>query len=360
MTSLVIFDDSRQERSALMQALEDLGMGSKEVVAFDGEEELKDGDSFESHVLQWTSNNFPNDDVDLVACDKELGLYQKLRGLSATPISQVALRKGFPFCLYSRQPETSEMEMHRFRRLVQWDSDEITLQGLEAADWAKQIHSLVRGFASLKEGYSKLGDQKGTPASALASMLKKPDAESRIALYGSGDQEYLKEIFVFYDHEKPNLEEMYSRMPRIFGNWLYLSILRFPGLLANEIAAASYLNISENDFAQPENRKHFESAVYRGPFSELRPWWWRMELDNLIEEAGAEDGRGFLSKKGIAVDECLDPDSEQRAGYFCMLTEKPVSYENSKGGISWFPTGADLARIRKDKFEEITSLVGRY
>ena len=43
-----------------------------------------------------------------------------------------------------------------------------------------------------------------------------------------------------------------------------------------------------------------------------------------------------------------------------MLTQQPLSASNSRGGISWFPSGADLARIRKDKFEQITALVGGY
>jgi hypothetical protein len=43
-----------------------------------------------------------------------------------------------------------------------------------------------------------------------------------------------------------------------------------------------------------------------------------------------------------------------------MLTRFPVSPNNSRGGISWFPSGADLARIRKAEFDQITALVGMY
>jgi hypothetical protein len=36
-----------------------------------------------------------------------------------------------------------------------------------------------------------------------------------------------------------------------------------------------------------------------------------------------------------------------------MLSEKPVSLKNSRGGLPWFPRGADLARVSKSKMEEL-------
>jgi hypothetical protein len=41
-----------------------------------------------------------------------------------------------------------------------------------------------------------------------------------------------------------------------------------------------------------------------------------------------------------------------------MLSKKPVSLENSKGGLTWFPRGADLARISNKKFEEDVPWLG--
>jgi len=158
------------------------------------------------------------------------------------------------------------------------------------------------------------------------------------------------------------MDELLRRMPRILGNWLFLSILRFPGILVNKIAAASYLNIQTSAFDRNEIQNHFQSAKYTGPFSdsELGPWWWRAELDVLLGDAGCVDGREYVGKKVGTVQACLDPQSGEQAGYYCMLTQQPLSASNSRGGISWFPSGADLARIRKDKFEQITALVGGY
>jgi len=42
--------------------------------------------------------------------------------------------------------------------------------------------------------------------------------------------------------------------------------LKFPGILVNEIAAASYLNISVEDFKNVKVRNLFKKAYYQGHF----------------------------------------------------------------------------------------------
>ena len=200
------------------------------------------------------------------------------------------------------------------------------------------------------------------PPAGLAAILDEPSAESKLALYASGDQLFLREVFPFYEPEaaQGDARVLLERLPRLLGKWLRLSILRFPGLLVNEKAAASYLNIAVDDFASTEIRELFEPARYLGPFSDLSGWWWREELDLLLGCNSADDGRQYAEQHDHRVDECLDPQDSRRAGYYCMLTREPVSRENSRGGVSWFPQGADLARIRKDRFDTLTSLVGRF
>ncbi len=291
-------------------------------------------------------------------CDKELGQYANLQGLSATPISAVAMQKGLPVCQYSRNVGGSKQEFARFKGLQQWGSEEITLEGKEPKEWVTEAAALFRGFESIKAKYVALKDS--TPASALAAILEHPESETQITLYGSGEQGFLKEILSFYDPDSAKQDELLERIPRILGNWLFLTILRFPGILVNKTAAASYLNIACSSFDDTDMQAKFENAKYTGPFFELGPWWWRAELDALLVDAECEDGRELLAKEDHDVDPCLDPQTQKPAGYYCMLTRKPVSLENSRGGISWFPGGADLARIVTDKFEQITALIGMY
>ena len=360
MSTILIFDDRPEEQDEIIKGLNRKCGKAVEIIAFNDEIDLKEKLSFELHILSWVERVMKDKDVGLVVCDKELGRYRKCKGLSATAVSVVAERKGFPFCVYSRAATEDDRELARFKGLRRWESGEITLDGLGAADWVRQIVDLFQGFEQIKTNYADVAGECKTPAAALATILSHPDSESRIAMYGSGEQTFLKEILPYYDSEKPNIKELQQRMPRILGTWLYLSILRFPGILVNQTAAASYLNISCDDFKKPEVQAYFEKSRYTGPFGELGPWWWRNELDSIIDEADCKDGREYVGKQGVDTSVCDDPDSKERAGYYCMLTQTPVSDDNSCGGISWFPSGSDLARIRKDKFEEITAMVGMY
>ena len=77
-------------------------------------------------------------------------------------------------------------------------------------------------------------------------------------------------------------------------------------------------------------------------------------LDDLVADSGASDGREFAERKlgaSVSPSQCCE-DSTRPAGYYCFLSERPVSLENSKPGLPWFPRGADLARICKSRYEE--------
>ena len=71
----------------------------------------------------------------------------------------------------------------------------------------------------------------------------------------------------------------------------------------------------------------------------------------------AASWKEYFASKDLNVEECLDRETGKSAGFYCMVTEEPVSRANSKGNINWFPSGADLSRIRTSNFEKITSLV---
>jgi hypothetical protein len=157
-------------------------------------------------------------------------------------------------------------------------------------------------------------------------------------------------------------EELTKRLPSLLGYWLYDSLLRFPGLLVNATAAASYLDIAIKQFNQSPVRKVFSKALYRGPFNDPNdPHWWRTELDELIRKAKVQSGNELASKAiNRDLGHCLDSETRRRAGWYCMVKKVPVSEDNSVGNISWFPPGADLARIRKDVYEQMGPWLGLY
>ena len=83
------------------------------------------------------------------------------------------------------------------------------------------------------------------------------------------------EILPFADRKRH--AELRQRLPSLFGYWLVDSILRFPGLLLNAVASASYLDISVQAF-EGDVRNAFKSALYRGPFNDTRDHFGGMAL----------------------------------------------------------------------------------
>jgi hypothetical protein len=360
--TVIIIEDKENFRSELKKNLKNRLKETK-IVTIDGEGDSQDSKTYETQLEEIFEKVAPHG--AFIISDKDLSnLGRRFRGLSGTTVATVADTMGFPLCLYARgegKPHGEEF----LKSLAPWEKKRIIIDPTPEKDIAKQCANIFRAFDQIEKSYQDLlEEERATPAAALSKILKQPGIEDRIALYGSGEQGLLQEIMPFQKKNDPDgtKSELTKRMPRILGNWLYTSILRFPGILVNEVAAASYLNISQEDYSNPAVKKLFSKAKYKGPFSGLADWWWRHELDNIIFVEDCEDGLDYVKFKEIddEVKPCDDPITKKRAGYYCMVTEQPVSDENSKGDISWFPSGADLARIRLDKFNELAPWIGLY
>lgn len=359
MDRVIVFEDQEQLRIDLVKQIRRrLKKIPIEIVDGRGEQEKRRTyeDQIEALLLQMAPEGA------LIVCDKDLSnLGEQFIGLSATTVAAVADRLGFPLCLYARgegEPKDEEL----LKSLAPWEKKRIILDYSSEDRLAKECSSIFKSFSYIEKAYMELRDiDRTTPAAALSRILKRPGIEDRIALYGSGEQGILEEIMPFLrDDTAETKKGLTERMARILGNWLYSSILRFPGILVSTVPAASYLNIDPRDFKKRNIQELFTRAKYTGPFSDLRDWWWRYELDDLLKRSGCGDGLAFAKKKRIQVRPCKDPQTRTRAGYYCMVTENPVSDTNSKSGISWFPAGSDLARIRLDKFNELAPWVGLY
>ncbi len=300
----------------------------------------------------------PYKDAALIVSDRDLSRTGTYPGLSEAVISKIAAELGIPICLYARGVGSGLLERQR-----NWSDSRIILDSSSPEYMATQIAVIATGFLDVTKQLKKTLLKKGkarptTPAAVMAHILGYPESTDTVSLYGSGDQKMVSEILPY---AKKGLER---RLPCLFGYWLYDSILRYPGLLVNAVAAASYLNIDVDAFqSDAKIRRLFVSAVYKGPFHDKRDvHWWRDKLDDLLADASCEDGRAFAEKKlkrKIRPCQCsVDP--KRKAGWYCMITNKPVSLENSRGNISWFPQGADLARINKKDFEQIGPWLGLF
>ncbi|SDG77167.1 hypothetical protein [Janthinobacterium sp. YR213] len=293
-------------------------------------------------------------DIVFIVSDADLSKVKYFKGLSDTNVRKVSTAAGIPSAYYS-----SNLTGINFLKADQAGDGRILLDASDVDELAVEVDALVRGFINIAGNLAEIvkmdqGTRPQDTGALLANLLGRPDLANRVRLFISGDQRMGAELLSSPDHEL-------RRQASIFGTWIYDSLLKYPGLVVNEVAAASYLNIAEDDFADPAVRSLFKAALYSGPFAcESRSLWWRDQLDELLLEADAEDGVAFVSSRiGKVVAQCKCSESgEAPAGFYCMVTKKPVSEEYSVGGISWFPPGADLARIVSTKYDELAPWLG--
>jgi hypothetical protein len=224
------------------------------------------------------------------------------------------------------------------------------------AEFAKKVVAVGNGFAEITKKLSDITQsvERKSPGRILANVLGKPEYAEKISLFASGDQNRLGALAAV--RENKDRVDRNRRLACVLGYWLWDSVLRFPGVVLNEVAASSYLNISLDDFRQNgQIRQLFDGAIYAGPFAAAKPTlWWRGILDDMVAEAEVADGRAYATMKlgtEVARSECCE-DASKSAGYYCFLSERPVSLENSKAGLPWFPRGADLARVCKTRYAE--------
>ncbi len=352
---IVLFEDDPGSREKILEALNDALTGKGEALLFapSGQQNLEGvyQDRIETDLSAETYK-----DATLILADYDLSLSPKYRGLSEQQVRAAATRLAIPECGYARGETGSSVDFVRLSK-QQEASIGLDFKPGQEQHLAEQAVSIAVGFAFIAERMPRTLNELGgrtTPGALMAHILNHPEYADKIALYASGDQDRLVSI---KKKDKDEEDALYHRrLSCALGYWLWDSILRYPGVLVNLVAAASYLNIHEEDFKQHDIQEPFTDAQYGGPFAEAeRPQWWRGKLDDIVAGSGLSDGRELAVKKlnrQVRRSECsVDP--EVSAGYYCMLSKQPVSLKNSDTGPPWFPRGADLARVIPEKWQEI-------
>jgi hypothetical protein len=351
---IVLFEDTEATRSDLTSYLRQHLRDGK-VVPFVG---LRENESEKARMYEDRIENIlekpPYAGVTLLLADRDLSKSPNFTGLSVSAVAGAARRLAVPICSYARQPAPAE-----YKWRARWQEGHIDLSSEDDHELARLAVLAAKGFATLTSRLPRALRERGndSPAKVLATVLGKPEYTDKIALYSVGDQQRLSGI-----PSKPKEKKLrMKRMACFLGYWLWDSLLRYPGLLVNETAAASHLNIAVKDFQKTAIHALFHDALYRGPFADSkRPQWWRGMLDDIVSRAGCDDGFAFVRKKlRTRISSCrCSVDPSRPAGYYCIISKQPVSLENSVGELSWFPRGADLTRISNKKFEEFGPWLG--
>ena len=298
-------------------------------------------------------------DIDLIVLDHDLSNLES--NLSEPVVSIASHAASIPVCRYARVKRTTTIS--KLSDAIESGttfSIQIDIQNLQNA--ATEILRILDGFVELKDKIRELDNTelKKGPASILSTLLDDKTQEDYLAQY-SISANIMNEIIQLKSIEDIDPEDFKNiqtdRLAYILGYWLYNSILKFPGVILNEKATASFLNIALNDFDTYNN--FFEKAKYMGFFSKSINYWWKSKLNTLLDEEDVWSGKELLEKQGRTVQSCkCHYDSTLDAGYYCVIAKEPVSIEKSRGGISWLPSGAVLCRVGEEPYEQFSPLLG--
>lgn len=348
---IILFEDDPKYSQQLPEELTKHLRGKGEVKLF---KVLKagNGDGLYEDRLMREMERADYKEPALIVADRDLSRTEGYEGMSESEVKRIADRLSIPECAYARGVRAQD-----FMSVAERREARIVLSLEKGNDvFAQQVVSIAEGFAFIAKRLPSVHKTAGVNSlgKLLASILGKPEYADKMDLYASGDQNRLASVLQVRDSRKEKLKHLMC----LLGYWLWDSILRYPGVVVNEVATSSYLNIQETVFKRDEVQAIFAEAQYKGPFADAKgPMWWRGMLDDMVAKGGVKDGREFAKKrlrKDIPRSKCC-VDATKPAGYYCMLSKKPVSLENSKGGLAWFPRGADLARVSNTKYDELAA-----
>ena len=343
---IILFEDNEKEVPQLLPALKKTLGRKGNVEQFVSSDNAEKGMYEDRLSKELTSSKYTG--AALIVADRDLSGTGGYMGLSEEIVRRVAYDLGIPECAYAR----GERE-RAFLSIAEKSEATIAVSVQDPDVFARQVVSIAEGFSAIAEDVPKVLKASGEKSFGhiLAAILGKPEYADKISLYASGDQNRLASVLA----AKGKGGEGHRRLSCVLGYWLWDSVLRYPGVVVNEVAASSHLNIYTDAFRNDNLQKLFRKARYGGPFAEAKgAMWWRGVLDDIVEESGCLDGREYAAKKlkkSVRSSECC-VDSAKPAGYYCVLSNQPVSLENSRGGLTWLPRGADLARISSTQYDE--------
>lgn len=328
-------------------------------------EEVKIEEPYEDFLARRLSDSEYRN-LALIVTDRDISLTPRYPGLSEAAVCKAAAELGVPVCVYASGKSDDVLERQRSGgdgRIV-LDAKTMSVSVPVIADGMLQVRACLKKILA----DPRKNQPKGS-AALLAKVLNMADASDHLALYARGDQKMVAQLLPerrMASKTKPagSKGPESKRVATALGVWLYDSVLRFPGLILDQLAAGSLLGIDPNSMKRPEVRKTFVTAEYKGPFSsDTEPRWWRHQLVELMAKQGVELGCG---RQMVKVKDGAPPirpcicsyDKKSPAGFVCVVTRTAVCEAHSVGQISWLPRGADLARVRQDEYDKIGPWIG--
>lgn len=320
--AILLIDDTPDKRDALSEALKKEFASSEVDIILVTQDSISDflpskevlqeagidSGAPEDRFCYYLESN-PN--IKLVVVDHDLSLLNSQ--LSEPVVATACQNAGVPHCRYSRTTryQTTRQKLIELVEKSHVYSVKLDISDIDNLEFGielestKTVRCIFEGFNQLRSMIETIDEEllsKG-PAAILAHVLDFPGLESIFHRYASAYSvmaEVLK-IREIIENDRENLTKpiIKNRLTYTLGFWLYNVILKYPGVILNDAAAASYLNLSSSTFTH--NKDKFHLALYNGPFSssELSDYWWRYSLDDILIDNGYDDGVELLRSSGV-------------------------------------------------------------
>lgn len=244
---------------------------------------------------------------------------------------------------------------------------------------AQFIAAAFTGFRTIRDTIAadpELLTSKRSLAAVLATLLGKPHLDNQFALYmsrlGSANSSLVQRLRDFANPaEAPDNDDKVQVLTYVLGHVLLNAILKFPGPLLSERALCAYVSTAQSEADALHDL--FAAALYRGPFGESARYYWREDVDAILDRVGGDAAEkdfedfGDLNRavtevaleRPLAHHECPRCGGT-KGGFLCPFTHRPVCQrpDCSVSASSWIPSGAQLSRVERDFYDEWAPLLG--
>lgn len=300
--------------------------------------------------------------IDLVLLDTDLSRLGN--GVTQSLCRQTFQELGVPVCRYRKRMSTTDIarlqDLHRLARegaSAVWVPSEYAQAGRLETKFVPWLLAIAKGFAALQSSVNADPDLLAKPvgpAGILATVLRHPSLKADLLGYTAQN-------FFFFgpptgeDGDNPTMPANSAAQATRLGYWLVNYILRFPGPILSREAAAAYLNLKLESFDHQIVQELIDGAKYREAFSEIDQYYWRDDLAELLDKFDGDIATApQLNRAGL---ERVDIENLGASAYLCLLTQEPIGADDAAPKPDWIPTGAQLARIKRDLYEQLGPLL---
>jgi|WetSurMetagenome_2_1015567.scaffolds.fasta_scaffold77309_2 CheY-like chemotaxis protein len=192
-------------------------------------------------------------------------------------------------------------------------------------DLSSKSQKIFSEIENLASGYSTLQKKNLKSISELFEILKAPVV----------DFERLKQSI-----PRESLQDNSILSTAVAARWIRNILIKYPGILYEDIYAATLLGVSKKAFLNEDIQKFFSPAKYSGIFSAPEDRWWKSKLVDLAvsrmknEEISLPLNIGFpkmwarIKKENLDVSKCNSSNTTP-ADYVCCLLKEPTTISNS-------------------------------